>query len=383
VTEGTRADVLRALVARAPALAEEAVGVLQQAFPAYAPVTVDALLPGVLADLERGLQALEQRRAPSDDELIEVERVADLRARQGVPLEEMLQGFQAVSRLVWRAAQREADLVGLPAVETLALVDEIWRWLDVVVVRAAEAHRRVEVEAARRDEGQRVAFLRGLLHGTLAPPEIRTRLATWGLPAELPLVAFRARPLRDLPTREWLTRLRGPSGLVAVVDDAVIGVSTHRPDVAADDVVVGVGPPVDVAHLPEAYAAASRALDAAGALGVTGDVSLVDLGLLAAVVSEPEVGDALVRRYLEPLAEARGAAAELEQSVRGYLAAGMSVETAARELVVHQNTLRYRLKRVQELTGLDLRDTASVVEIWWALERRRVQPVAWGAWTDG
>jgi DNA-binding PucR family transcriptional regulator len=111
-------------------------------------------------------------------------------------------------------------------------------------------------------------------------------------------------------------------------------------------------------------------------------VSLVDLGLLAAVVSEPEVGDALVRRHLDPLSESRSSGPELEQSHRGYLAAGMSVELAARELVLHHNTLRYRLKRVQELSGVDLRDTASVVELWWALERRRVRPVIWGAWTD-
>jgi hypothetical protein len=382
VAEGTRADVLRALEARVGEIAEEAVRVLQATFPAYAPVTADALLPGVLADLQRGLRALDERRTPRDDELEEVERVADLRARQGVPLDEMLQGFQAVARLVWRDVQREAELARLPPEETLSFVDEIWRWLDVVVVRAAQAHRKVEVEAARRDEGQRVAFLRGLLHGTLAPPEVRTRLATWGLPAEVAYVPFRARSLRDLPAREWLGKLRAGSGLVAVVDDVLVGVSTARPTVPEGDVVVGVGPAVEVAHLPESYAAASRALDAAGALGVTGDVSLADLGLLAAVVSEPEVGDALVRRYLDPLHESGGIGADLEQSLRGYLTSGMSVEAAARELVVHQNTLRYRLKRVQELTGVDLRDPAAVAELWWALQRRRVGPVAWGAWTD-
>jgi hypothetical protein len=382
VAEGTRAEVLKALQSRVDELAAEAVQVLKAGFPAYGPITVEALLPGVLTDLQRGLQALDERRAPSDDELLEVERVADLRARQGVPLDEMLQGFQAVARLVWRSAKDEAEVRSLPAEETLSLVDEIWRWLDVVVVRAARAHRRVEVEAARTDEGQRVAFLRGLLHGTLAPAEVRTRLATWGLPTEVAYVPFRARPLSDLSAREWLRRLSGKAGLAAVVDEALVGISTARPDVPTGAVVVGVGPAVEVAHLAESYAAASRALDAAGAVGVSGDVSLIDLGLLAAVVSEPEVGDALVRRHLDPLSESRATGAELEQSLRGYLASGMSVESAARDLVVHQNTLRYRLKRAQELTGLDLRDTTSLVELWWALERRRVRPVVWGAWTD-
>jgi hypothetical protein len=103
-------------------------------------------------------------------------------------------------------------------------------------------------------------------------------------------------------------------------------------------------------------------------------VSLRDLGLRAAVVSEAEVGDALVLRYLTPLAASRGIGAQLEQSVLAWLEAGMMVEAAARALVVHPNTLRYRLKRFEELTATDLRDARQVVEVWWALERATGTP---------
>ena len=36
-----------------------------------------------------------------------------------------------------------------------------------------------------------------------------------------------------------------------------------------------------------------------------------------------------------------------------YLEQGFSLEAAARMLFVHPNTVRYRLRRVSELTGLD------------------------------
>ena len=57
-----------------------------------------------------------------------------------------------------------------------------------------------------------------------------------------------------------------------------------------------------------------------------------------------------------------------------YLASGMRVDASAKALIVHPNTLRHRLDRFQQLTGADLRKTQDVVEVWWALERRRVSP---------
>ena len=64
---------------------------------------------------------------------------------------------------------------------------------------------------------------------------------------------------------------------------------------------------------------------------------------------------------------------ELEDTLRTYLAQGMRIEDTARALHVHANTLRHRLKRFEEATGMSLRDPRAVVELWWALERRRLR----------
>jgi DNA-binding PucR family transcriptional regulator len=40
--------------------------------------------------------------------------------------------------------------------------------------------------------------------------------------------------------------------------------------------------------------------------------------------------------------------------------------------VLHPNTLRKRLARYEELSGLDLHRMDDLVALWWALERRRV-----------
>ena len=50
----------------------------------------------------------------------------------------------------------------------------------------------------------------------------------------------------------------------------------------------------------------------------------------------------------------------------------MRIEDAARVLHMHANTLRHRLRRFEEATGATLRDPRDLVELWWALEHRRL-----------
>ena len=46
------------------------------------------------------------------------------------------------------------------------------------------------------------------------------------------------------------------------------------------------------------------------------------------------------------------AGGELLETLDGFFAAGSSLEGAARALYIHPNTVRYRLRRVGEVTGL-------------------------------
>jgi DNA-binding PucR family transcriptional regulator len=59
---------------------------------------------------------------------------------------------------------------------------------------------------------------------------------------------------------------------------------------------------------------------------------------------------------------------EILQSLRFYLEKSRSIARTAEQLMVHQNTLRYRLEKYQELTGSDLADTETLAEVWWSLE---------------
>ncbi|RJQ81924.1 PucR family transcriptional regulator [Amycolatopsis panacis] len=123
--------------------------------------------------------------------------------------------------------------------------------------------------------------------------------------------------------------------------------------------------------MPSAFRQATRALDTALTLGFKGLFEIGDLGVHPALVTDDEVGDVLLQRYLEPVLALPGGEA-IVKTVERYLVNDRSVDITARELAIHPNTVRQRLGRFENTTQRSLRDTEAVVELWWALQRRHL-----------
>jgi hypothetical protein len=159
-----------------------------------------------------------------------------------------------------------------------------------------------------------------------------------------------------------VVRTGEPSG--AVVARLREVVDLLGPGMAADRLVVGVSDPVaGFVDLPAAVVQARAAAYAAGAstayVSVPHAVAGPDLlsshtSLLAAV---PEgLRRAYRARVLGPLEEHdRAHRAELLRTLEAYLACSGSWIQCAARLHVHVNTLRYRIERIEALTGRDLR----------------------------
>jgi DNA-binding PucR family transcriptional regulator len=113
---------------------------------------------------------------------------------------------------------------------------------------------------------------------------------------------------------------------------------------------VVVGPVVDA--LPEAGASAAAALSALrvahGWAGAPRPVRAEDLLVERALLGDAAARAELVAEAWQPLAEAGGSVLE---TLEAYFSSGGSLEATGRALFVHPNTVRYRLKRVSELTG--------------------------------
>jgi sugar diacid utilization regulator len=91
------------------------------------------------------------------------------------------------------------------------------------------------------------------------------------------------------------------------------------------------------------------------------------------LASSPEASAVLANSTLGPvLALHRADRALLLDTLRSWLAGHGSASTAAAQLHVHRNTVRYRLRRIQTLTESDLTDPIAVGRLHLALESTRI-----------
>jgi sugar diacid utilization regulator len=84
----------------------------------------------------------------------------------------------------------------------------------------------------------------------------------------------------------------------------------------------------------------------------------------------PEVREAFLAEVL-PEEVLAGLSLELRETIFTFLEAGGQLADTARRLYVHRNTLLYRLERIQELTGRDLRQPIEGWTLWMALMMSR------------
>jgi DNA-binding PucR family transcriptional regulator len=262
-----------------------------------------------------------------------------------------------------------------------------------IVVALELMRERVARETERRLSGE---VLTQTFSGRLAPDDIRDRLAPFGIGDRASVLAF---------------ELGDPEAAEATLAEFLAG--ENRPAVVAPHpagrrellcaVVDGSkGDPIELATQArealqashgQTRAAVSRALptervrhsfhEARCALeatafsnGAAPDVaSYRDLGAFTLLLS---VQDAeALRLYCEsvlgPIEDSdERYAGELLRSLEAYIDRNGHWERAASDCYCHRHTLRYRIKRIEELTGRDLSRANDRVELWLALRAREL-----------
>ncbi len=155
--------------------------------------------------------------------------------------------------------------------------------------------------------------------------------------------------------REALVGVQG-SRLVAIISGDV-ATPAELTDLAAcfGAGPVVVGPPV--ASMGAAHRSAVEAMAGLRAVpawpGAPRPVLSSELLAERVLDGDPYAERALLDNVVRPLMEAGGA---LTVTLDAYLEAGGAVQSCARALFVHANTVRYRLRRIAEVTGLEPSD---------------------------
>jgi sugar diacid utilization regulator/GAF domain-containing protein len=159
--------------------------------------------------------------------------------------------------------------------------------------------------------------------------------------------------------------------------DALRAVVAHLEHVLPDHTpTIAVGPVAGgLAEHAAAYRVAHGALTLRRAAQPGGLVDVRDLGLAALLLENgtPDTLRRFARNLLRPVVAndtLRGG--DLLPTLRAWLAEGCSTQATAQTLVVHPNTVSYRLARIEQLTGRSLRKVDTRLDLQLALTVRDI-----------
>jgi purine catabolism regulator len=138
------------------------------------------------------------------------------------------------------------------------------------------------------------------------------------------------------------------------------------------ELTVGAGSPAEITEVGRTLREARYALQVCRLEGWA-SAGFEQLGTYRLLLSmtEPDALRAFADAMLAPLdAYDRDHNGELAGSLRAFLEHNARWEAAAGKLYVHRHTLRYRMRKVEELTGRDLTSSFDRMEFWLALRAR-------------
>ncbi|HTX93472.1 MAG TPA: helix-turn-helix domain-containing protein [Mycobacterium sp.] len=328
-----------------------------------------------------------------DADVSPAERTGTERAIAGVPLPAVMTAYRMGFRFMWEETLATARAASIPTDSVLDATARIFFAQETFTDAMSNAYRQQLTAQIVEREEERSALVEALLNRRMTDrPSLweaadLLRLPTSGpyvvVAAELPTIGrvglpaienkLSARDIRSawrlLPDLQvGIVHLRGssPPADLGTLVELLRQAATAR---------VGISPPFqELSETSDALRFARCALT-----GRASAASLVtvfeDTPLAVAAVSAPEVmtkiKSLLLRRVDELPAQERTI---LLDTFRAWLDAGGSANDAATKIFCHPNTVRHRLRRIEELTGRSLSRPRDVAELCLAFEAEQRLP---------
>ena len=373
------ADMAARLRGRLPAVAEQTVLAVIAEVPGYA----GALSGEMRTNIERAVQmALRgfvrlaenakeaDPRTPLQPALAAAYELGRGEERDGRTMDALLAAYRVGARVAWRELSSVMVDQGLPAGTVAQFAELVFAYIDELSATSVAGHADERATTGRVREIYLERLGQRLLEG--APPEVLTDAAEragWDPPETLTAVLVAEAQVRPALAALDPGTLRVPADLADADDAATLLV----PDAAGARrarlmrVLAGRGAVVGPARQwTDVAASVQRARRARNLIATSGGEPVDTEANLAALIIQSDE-DALAdlrRRALEPLAELRPNVRErLEQTLRSWLLHQGRRDDVAAELMVHPQTVRYRMTQLRDLYGSRLQDPETVLEL--------------------
>ncbi|NYI09846.1 helix-turn-helix domain-containing protein [Nocardioides marinus] len=336
------------------------------------------------------LSSVEDRRDPERGDFPWTGRHAMRRVDLGVALPDFMKAFRIGQIELWDGILDGVAHHPETKDAALTIVGQVMRTIEVGSTAAAEAY--LEAQQFQLADSARLArdLLDDLLEGR--PPAVQPRvqmLADVGITEAGPLVvvagSFAVNGDADSgrSSQSMLrSALNNPGrGLVVVRHDEVVAVMPVEPTgeerllarIRAGIASLagrGVFPSVGVSSVREGFLDVPEAYEEArlarrSLRGRTGVQSLSSMSTLDYLV---QTHDRTARRLVRPevrafVQEDLAAGGTFVETLRQYVACDLNAKLAAMALHVHANTVYYRLERIAERTGCDVRRVEELIDL--------------------
>jgi hypothetical protein len=377
------------LLGRIDTLADELTAVIRAAEPFYDAgnvVPVEDLRGSVRDNLRYILSRLAGRPTP---DLGAARATGRRRAEQGAPLPAILHSYRVAGTHIWAAILDDGLANDSTAEALLPVAAELWSIIDELSGSVTDAYRDAVAERARGDAQTRNAMLDVLLPGDQGS-RFFDSAATLRLPRQGTFVVVAARPPRPgieaIPHPEDTLRARGIQSAWRVEIDLHVGVAVLTPRNGIDRLCghltelstgpVGLSKVYDRLETSPVALREARLAVAAG----TGLVRFEDVPIAILLASAPDAATGVAQAILGPvLALPAGESEVLLGTLAAWFVDDGATSSTAERLHVHRNTVRYRLRRVEELTGRSLTRPTGIAELHLALEAARIAQLGGGS----
>ncbi|MBV8860564.1 MAG: helix-turn-helix domain-containing protein [Mycobacterium sp.] len=377
-------ELSKLLLARAPGLGEALADRLFREIDAYRDGTVvskEEVVASCAANLTFVFHSLAEH---TDDDVSAAEHTGSARALAGVPLPALMTAYRIGFRFMWEETLATARAAGIPAESILEVTARVFTAQDAFTQAMSSAYRQQLIAQILEQEEERSALVEALLSRRITDTQSLweaadlLRLPTAGpyvvVAAELPAIGK-----LGLPAIENKLSARDIRSAWRLLPDLHVGIVHIRIRATLQTLIevlgqtatvrVGISPPFH--ELTETGDALRFARVAVTGKPSTDSLVTVfdDTPLAVAAVSAPEVMTKIRSAVLKGLNGIPPAERTiLLDTFQAWLEEGGSANDTAAKIFCHPNTVRHRLRRIEELTHRSLSRPMDVAELCLAFE---------------
>ncbi|MFI5533543.1 PucR family transcriptional regulator [Kitasatospora sp. NPDC051853] len=374
----------RILLDGLPELTEETVRRIREELKVYqaaGPLPSGQLHEAVRDNLAYSLRGLAGERITLEAPHVTGRR----RAEQGVPLAMVQTAYRIGFRCLWERMVSEAKRTGAASSDDLvAMASEVWRYNDEVLAVMVDAFNERTAALKIQWDQERSALVDVVLRGGMGNPGLVLEAAdmlTLPYDGTFAVVVAHAPGLarQALPDIEPALRNHQMGSAWRLTPDAHIGIVSMQDGTAMEQLVetlrlqtvrrAGVSPCYSrLDQTPQALHLAQVALASAAPRSET--VSVFDASPLPMlVVSSPSTASRIGHQVLGPLMDLpEGQREQLLTTMSTYFTVDGSADKAGKLLFCHPNTIRYRLRRIEQLSGRSFERPLDSAELYIALQ---------------